>query len=466
MASIASYSRSSDIPAGAYALSAPDPIVTERVIMELAGSELFGFAAHGSVVASKQSEARAFLWGPEASFYFCFDNIYDEIAVGLRLHCEDLASIPTRVRELLVLVGLERFKSLESTASPMQLSGGEQQRLLVAILVSRRPSFVVGVNPLIYVDHQSREALFELVAKAILGRNGKIVVATAEAELPISVFTKRLEFSQDKYTLFPLDDPCETICSSSELVFPLKPRRAPISDRLLQIENASWQYTNGKVGVSVPFLEFLSDNIYVVCGPNGGGKSSLARLLIAKKLSTHAKVFFKGREITRPFRQLVMKGHISFSFQDPNVHVAGGTVGDYLQAANVDRGIADELHITKYLNEDLLSAAFWIRQAVIFAAAISAQSDIVILDEPLDGTAYEIFGAKAVDLLVEKAGRGASILLITHNPLLAAQVGNNFIWVSNGVAETVPEDRLEGTGAFYDWLGRARVQRSDNRSQS
>lgn len=130
------------------------------------------------------------------------------------------------------------------------------------------------------------------------------------------------------------------------------------------------------------------------------------------------------------------------------MYVAGGTVGDYLQAANVDRGIADELHITKYLNEDLLSAAFWIRQAVIFAAAISAQSDIVILDEPLDGTAYEIFGAKAVDLLVEKAGRGASILLITHNPLLAAQVGNNFIWVSNGVAETVPEDRLEGTGAF------------------
>jgi Fe-S cluster assembly ATP-binding protein len=468
MESLASFSRFSDVPPGAYILTGKDPVTTERLVMSLAGSALFGLAGSNSDTGSKTGETKAFLWGPDAAFYFCFDNIYDEVAVGLRSQYEEENSIPGRIRTLLNLVGLERFEAVASMISPMQLSGGEQQRLLTAILLSRRVSCVVGMNPLIYVDHRSRQTLLDLVARAILERGGKIVIASEDAGLPAGIFTKSLMIADERYTVLPITEANNVGNKRKRTVeVALISRSYDTTDSapLFQIENATWRYASGKIGIRVAFLKLTAAKIYIVCGPNGGGKSSLMRLIIAKqKLSSTSTMVFKGQRVVNPFRDLVKKGHLSFSFQDPNIHMTGDTVEEYLRFAKVDKTIIARLQIADYLNDDLLSVPFWVRQAVVFSAAVCADSALTVLDEPLDGIAYEIFGAEAASILVEKANEGRTVLLVTHNPLLAMRLSSRFVWISNGAIQVVNKNdpNAQIISELDDWLGATPIVTAGN----
>ena len=75
-----------------------------------------------------------------------------------------------------------------------------------------------------------------------------------------------------------------------------------------------------------------TDSFVVITGPNGGGKSTLAKIIMGIEQPTEGKILFKGQDITNfDVHQRAQLG-IGFAFQQP-VRFKGLTVKDLLRLA-------------------------------------------------------------------------------------------------------------------------------------
>jgi len=440
-------------------LQQEDPIKLDQVISGII--DTFSPYQHDSPVGNLTgSDMGTFFWGPEAMSYFCFDNIYDEVAIGVRWNCVERNSVHEITVDILRKVGLKALVKDSGAISPWELSGGQQQRLLTAIILSRKPELVIAFDPLIYVDHHTRRSIYELVCESILNYEGKIIFTYGDSAVIQPMIEKEL---------VPIGDCYIVRCYSSQRNEAQELNSAEIEsvqqkgqiatevarvERFLEMNNLRLVYPNGRVGIEVESAEFVSGKVYVVCGPNGGGKSSFARLLCSqKRLGRASHMYYDGRPVKIPFRDLVKTGKLVFTFQDPNVHIVGGTVYDFL-LPRARAKLADKAHIMDYLEDDILSVPFWVRQASVFLNALESGAEILILDEPIDGLSYIIFGDEAIDLLTEKAESGAIVLIITHNPELARRISDNYLWISENQVKLMccKESPADDKSAFVNWL--------------
>lgn len=425
------------VPSGAYLLQVEDAALAERTIAGLVGGGLFGADSIPVREGIEEDDRPAFFWGPEAGRYFFLDNVYDELAAGLRWQGYPEEELGAHVERLLDTVGLGDVYPSAHSQSPWALSGGQQQRLLTALILSRRPPAVVGLEPLIYVDYRDRCLLYTEVVKMLRSTGGILLLASQEYGLPLNEFAGTVALEGNEFLVsssVSLPGPARP-STRATLPFPNTPdlslARPAETSPLLAVKQAEWRYPDGSLGVFVPELVLMAGRIYVVCGPNGGGKSSLVRLLVSnRKVSRPAAIEFRGGTVRNPFRSLVMTRKMAFTFQDPNVHISGGTVGEYLSDAGPRDDKITALHLSDYVDEDMLSAPFWVRQGAVFLEALCSASEMLVLDESIDGLAYFIFGREASEMLVAKAREGRTIVLVTHNPEFAAQVATDYIWVS------------------------------------
>ena len=79
-------------------------------------------------------------------------------------------------------------------------------------------------------------------------------------------------------------------------------------------------------------LKLDDDKFFVITGPNGGGKSSLAKIIAGIYKPTSGKIIYNGTDITNMSITDRAKMGIGFAFQQP-VRFKGLTVNDLLELA-------------------------------------------------------------------------------------------------------------------------------------
>ena len=170
-------------------------------------------------------------------------------------------------------------------------------------------------------------------------------------------------------------------------------------------------------------LKIDEHKFVVITGPNGGGKSTLAKLIVGIEKPTSGRIFFNGEDITdKSITERANMG-ISFAFQQP-VRFKGIKVLDLIRlGAGKDMPAAGACeYLSKvglcardYINRDVdgsLSGGELKR--IEIAVSLARSAPISIFDEPEAG--IDLWSFKNLIQVFEdmKAELQGSILIISH----------------------------------------------------
>ena len=211
---------------------------------------------------------------------------------------------------------------------------------------------------------------------------------------------------------------------------------------MLELQNIS--YIVDDEGKDKDILKNLSlklddDKFFVITGPNGGGKSSLAKIIAGIYKPTSGKIIYNGTDITNMSITDRAKMGIGFAFQQP-VRFKGLTVKDLLELA---AGKEMKASACDYLSEVGLCAHDYINREINaslsggelkrieIAVTIARGTKLTIFDEPEAGIDLWSFSnlIKVFEDLKKKTM--GSIMIISHQERII-NIADELILIANG----------------------------------
>ncbi|MBQ5851405.1 MAG: ATP-binding cassette domain-containing protein, partial [Lachnospiraceae bacterium] len=131
---------------------------------------------------------------------------------------------------------------------------------------------------------------------------------------------------------------------------------------MLELRNISYHVDDGDGKDILNNINLtIDDRFTAITGPNGGGKSTLAKMIAGIIQPTDGQIFFDGQDITNLSITERAKAGISFAFQQP-VRFKGITVLDLIRLAAGEKLSVDGA--CKYLSEVGLCARDYINREV------------------------------------------------------------------------------------------------------
>ncbi len=191
----------------------------------------------------------------------------------------------------------------------------------------------------------------------------------------------------------------------------------------------------------------LDERFVAFTGPNGGGKSTLAKIVAGILTPTEGQIFFDGEDITNLSITERAKRGISYAFQQP-VRFKGITVRDLINmAAGKTLKVSDAC---AYLSEVGMCARDYIDREVngslsggelkrIEIATILARgTKLSIFDEPEAGIDLWSFGSliKVFEKMHEKTQ--GSILIISHQERIL-NIADKIVVIADGKIQNADE---------------------------
>ncbi len=196
----------------------------------------------------------------------------------------------------------------------------------------------------------------------------------------------------------------------------------------------------------------VDDNKFIVItGPNGGGKSTLAKLIMGVKPVTSGKIYFNGIDITDMSITERAKLGVSFAFQQP-VRFKGIKVLDLIRlAAGKKLSVADAC---EYLSKVGLCAREYINREVNdslsggelkrieIATVLARGTKLSIFDEPEAG--IDLWSFQNLIQVFEdmRTSIQGSVLIISHQERIL-NIADEIVVIRNGqVAEQGSKDAI------------------------
>ena len=196
---------------------------------------------------------------------------------------------------------------------------------------------------------------------------------------------------------------------------------------MLELKNISFEVTEDDKdkGILRDINLTIDNNKFVVItGPNGGGKSTLAKIIAGIEKPTKGQIFFDGQDITNASITERAKMGISYAFQQP-VRFKGIQVLDLIRLASGTRmsvatacqylsavGLCAKDYINREVNASLSGGEL---KRIEIATVLAKASKLSIFDEPEAGidlwsfqNLIEVFENMRKDIT------GSSILIISH----------------------------------------------------
>lgn len=345
-----------------------------------------------------------------------------------------------RALELLLRVGIPDPET-RMRAYPHQFSGGQRQRLMIAMALALKPDILIADEPTTALDVTVQAQILALlkelqtetgmglllithdlgvvaeVADNVVVMNaGEIVEAGQAGEVyanPQHPYTKRLIASAP---------------GRGEMAEPVKTTSEP----LLRLEGVSKNF--GKFeALKDASLTVMPGEIVAIVGESGSGKSTLAKTLLRLEEATSGEAFYKGRDLFKmsPKELFGIRREIQMVFQDPT------------QSLNPRMSVYDLISEAWVIHPEILPKPKWRervaelldlvglspdharryphqfsggqRQRIAIARVLALEPKLVVCDEAVSALDVSI-QAQVIDLLEGlRRDFGLSYIFIAHD---------------------------------------------------
>ncbi len=111
---------------------------------------------------------------------------------------------------------------------------------------------------------------------------------------------------------------------------------------MLELKNIHWKTPEGEEILKGIDLTVPEGKLTVITGPNGGGKTSLAKIIAGLYKASEGSILYNGEDITHMSITDRAKKGIAYAFQQP-VRFKGLSVRDLLELANEEKLSDDKL---------------------------------------------------------------------------------------------------------------------------
>ncbi|MEM8590455.1 MAG: ABC transporter ATP-binding protein [Pseudomonadota bacterium] len=395
----------------------------------------------------------------------------------LRIHGRaDPADRRQRVRTLFEEVGLDDWQRFYR-AYPHQLSGGQCQRVMIAMAMALDPDILIADEPTTALDVTTQARILDLIRTLRRQHEASIlfithdfgVVADIADRVAVMQHGRLVEHGPVRDVLDRPQHPyTQSLIEAVPKLAPKPPRTiegAPVlegRDITKRFRGGSLFGTHETKALDGVSLSVRPQETIGLVGESGSGKSTLAQCLMRLEPVTSGEVVLAGETITRlgdrrlrPYRR-----RFQVIFQDPYTALdPRQAVGEAIAEGPIIHGVdpvearRQAASLLERVGLDPTAARRFPhqfsggqRQRVCIARALALKPDILIADESVSALDVSV-QRQILDLLRDiQATEGFALLFITHDLRIAAQLCDRIVVmragriVEQGTTQSVFED--------------------------
>lgn len=321
---------------------------------------------------------------------------------------------PQQIHAMLARLGIDDAPQL-CERQPHRISGGQAQRVLLAIAFLREPGVVIADEPSASLDGGSYAELIERL-RELVGNGSALLMATHDHRLLRDLDAEVYALEGDAFVRGQPD----------QQPWPARPKEDVGSVPVLSAAGVTVAYGARRVLDSVDF-ELRRGEITALLGESGAGKTTLLRVLAG-----HLKP--DSGTVERPERRSAIQLVCQDAFGSLTPRRRLDSMLAEASAPFFDAGAgASSVQLPEHLlacTAAQMSGGERRRAALLRALAV--QPDVLLLDEPTASLDRASAAAVIDNLLTMQRSRALALLIATHDESLAAAIAHRQLIVREG----------------------------------
>lgn len=212
---------------------------------------------------------------------------------------------------------------------------------------------------------------------------------------------------------------------------------------MLELQHIKWKTPSGEEILKDVNIVFPDNKLVVITGPNGGGKTTIAKIISGIEKPTGGKILLNGNDITNKDITERARMGISFAFQQP-IRFKGITVKDLLSLATEKPLSGGELSVLlhkvglcakDYLDREINSALSGGEiKRIEIATVLARNTPLAVFDEPEAGIDLWSFTNLIQTFTDLKNEKKATLVIISHQERILS-IADEVIVLSGGKVE-------------------------------
>ena len=438
----------------------PKGLPVKSGTMELLGQDLRGLSSEA--LRKLRGDRMAMIFQEPMTALNPLMRVGDQIAEVFSVHGQS-SGAAARVQALLAAVRLPDPAAI-ARSHPFRLSGGQRQRVMIAMALALEPALLIADEPTTALDVTTQMQILRLI-REIQSRRGTGVLFITHDFGVVAEIADRVAVMQAGRIVEQgpaaqvLNTPSHPYTKGLIAAVPHGAAGRPAwvaAPDILRVTALRKTYSRGGFlsrRVSVPAVADADFSLgrgetLGVVGESGSGKSTLARCIVKLVAPESGEIRFEGTDL-RPLSRAAWKPYrarVQMIFQDPYASLnPRRLVGEAIAEGPITHGVprAEAFSRARELLELVQLAASAAqryphefsggqRQRIGIARALALRPQLLIADEPVSALDVSV-QAQVLALLADIRARfGLSMLFITHDLRVAAQICDRVAVMSRG----------------------------------